>query len=124
MTHTGVRRGANRILVAKFEGKRLLARPWHRWEGVHWIGVAQDRDKYSSCEHGDEHLGSIKNGEFIDICLTCTLNPKHALHIPSIKQVLLSFSYSEYETSTFTWNCTVLQQFTNPLTTFSERNIA
>jgi len=57
-----VRRGAYRILVGKVEGKSLPARPWHRWEGVHWIGVAQDRDKYSSCKHGDKHLGSIKNG--------------------------------------------------------------
>jgi hypothetical protein len=36
----------------------------------------------------------------------------------------INFSYSEYETSTFTWNYTVLQQLTNPSITFSEGNIA
>jgi hypothetical protein len=45
VAHIGVRRGAYRILVGKFEGKRLPARPWHIQEGVHWIGVALDRDK-------------------------------------------------------------------------------
>jgi len=45
VAHIRVRRGAYRILVGKFERKRLLARPWHRWEGIHWISVAQDGDK-------------------------------------------------------------------------------
>jgi hypothetical protein len=46
-------------LVRKCEGKRPLERPWHRregnirmdlikteWEGVVWIHVAQNRDKW------------------------------------------------------------------------------
>ena len=28
----GEKRGVYRVLVGKFEGKRALGRPWHRWE--------------------------------------------------------------------------------------------
>jgi hypothetical protein len=38
----GEKRNANRLLVGKPEGKRLLGRPRHRWldlEGVGWGGV-------------------------------------------------------------------------------------
>jgi len=35
------------------------------WEGVDCIHLAQDRDQLAvSCEHGNEHLYSIKGGEF------------------------------------------------------------
>jgi hypothetical protein len=50
-------KNANRILVGKPEGKRLLGRPRHRWEDnitmdlreiglevVDWIHLSQDRD--------------------------------------------------------------------------------
>jgi hypothetical protein len=55
----GERRGAYRALVEKPEGRRALGRPRRRWEdnikmdlrevgwgGVHWIDLAQDRDRW------------------------------------------------------------------------------
>jgi hypothetical protein len=54
----GEKRNAYRLLVVKPEGKRPLGRPRRRWVhnimmdlleigrgGVHWIGLAQERDK-------------------------------------------------------------------------------
>jgi hypothetical protein len=54
----GERREVYRVLVGKFEGKRPLRRPRHRWEdnikmdlqkvecgGNDWIELAQDRDR-------------------------------------------------------------------------------
>jgi hypothetical protein len=54
----GERRGLNRVLVGKPEGKRPLGRPRCRWEDnvkmnlqevgcgcMDWIGLAQDRDR-------------------------------------------------------------------------------
>ena len=54
----GERRGVNRVLVGKSEGKRPLGRPRCRWEdnikmniqevgcgGMDWIELAQDRDR-------------------------------------------------------------------------------
>jgi hypothetical protein len=51
--------GADRILVGRPEGRRPLGRPRHRWEdtikmdlqemgweGVDWIDMAQDRDRW------------------------------------------------------------------------------
>ena len=53
------RRGVNRVLMGKPEGKRPLGRPKRRWEdnirmdlqevgcgGVDWIDLAQDRDRW------------------------------------------------------------------------------
>jgi hypothetical protein len=55
----GERRGAYRILVGRREGRRPLERHSHRWEdnnkidlqeveweGVDWIYIAQDRDRW------------------------------------------------------------------------------
>jgi hypothetical protein len=55
----GERRGAYRALVGKPEGRRPLGRPRHRWEdniktdlrevgweGIDWIDLAQDRDRW------------------------------------------------------------------------------
>jgi hypothetical protein len=55
----GEGRGAYRILVGRPEGRRPLARPWRRWDdnikmdlqevgwdGVAWIDMAQDRDRW------------------------------------------------------------------------------
>ena len=55
----GERRGLFRILVGKHEGKRPLGRPIRRWEdnimtnlkemeceGLDWIELAQDRDRW------------------------------------------------------------------------------
>jgi hypothetical protein len=51
----------NKVLVGEPEGKRPLKRPWHRWEdgikmdlreigweGVEWIHLAQDRDRFGA----------------------------------------------------------------------------
>jgi hypothetical protein len=53
------RRDVHRVLVGKPEGKRPLGRPRRRWEdsikidlqaagckGMHWIDLAQDRDRW------------------------------------------------------------------------------
>ena len=55
----GERRGAYRVLVGKHEGKRPLGGPRRRWEdnmkmdfqevgreGLDWIELAQDRDRW------------------------------------------------------------------------------
>jgi hypothetical protein len=47
VAHMGEMKNAWNILVGKFEGKRPLRRPWHRWEDnnrmnlrkVRWAGV-------------------------------------------------------------------------------------
>ena len=57
--HVVERRGVDRILVGKLEGKRPLGIPRHRWKdnikmdlqevgcgGMHWIELAQDRDRW------------------------------------------------------------------------------
>jgi hypothetical protein len=37
------------------------------WEGVDWIDMAQDSDRWRAFfECGNEHLESIKRGEFLD----------------------------------------------------------
>jgi hypothetical protein len=61
VTQMGEKRNAYRLLICKPEGKRPLARLRHRWvdnikmnrgkigwDGVDWIGLAQDRDKWSA----------------------------------------------------------------------------
>jgi hypothetical protein len=30
------------------------------WDGMDWIELAQDRDQWGSCEHGDKPSGSLK----------------------------------------------------------------
>jgi lysyl-tRNA synthetase class I len=35
-----------------------------------WIHLAEDRDKWQACEHGNEPSGSIKCGEFLDLLKT------------------------------------------------------
>jgi hypothetical protein len=69
----GAKRNAYRILVGKPEGKRPLGRPRRRWvdnikinireigwDGMDWIDLAQCRDQWRTCEHGNEPWGSIK----------------------------------------------------------------
>jgi len=34
--------------------------------GMNWIDLAQDRNRWGSCECGKEPSGSVKCGEFID----------------------------------------------------------
>jgi hypothetical protein len=61
VTRMGAKRNAYRILVERPEGKRLLGRPRRRWvdnikidlreiewDGMDWIDLAQDRDKWRS----------------------------------------------------------------------------
>jgi hypothetical protein len=69
-----------RALVGKPEGRRPLERPRRRWEnniktdlrevgcgGIDWIDLAQDKKRWPGfCEYGDEPLGSIKCGEFLE----------------------------------------------------------
>ena len=66
--------------MGKPEGKRPLGRPRCRWEdnikmdlqevgcgGMDWIELAQDRVQLAgTCDCGNEPLGSIKCGEFLD----------------------------------------------------------
>jgi len=80
VAYVGCGNGTYRVLVQKSEGKRQLGRPRHSWEdnikvyinevsweGVNWIYLAQDRANVrGSCEHGNEHLNSIKCREFLD----------------------------------------------------------
>jgi hypothetical protein len=75
------RKGAYRVLVGKPDGKRSLGGPRYRWEdtikmyllgvkwgGMHWTGLAQDRDRWraGSCECGNERSVSIKCWEFLN----------------------------------------------------------
>jgi len=39
-------------------------------EGMDWIDLAKDRDKCQALEHGNETLGSIKCGKFLDYLRT------------------------------------------------------
>ena len=71
-------RGVHRVLVGKPAGKRTLGRPRRRWEdklrwifrkwevvetGLSWLRIGQVA---GTCEYGNEPLGSIKCGEFLD----------------------------------------------------------
>ena len=62
----------------KPEGKRALGRPRDIWGGegslgngwgdMEWIDLAQDGGQMAgSCKRGNEPLGSIKYGEFLDL---------------------------------------------------------
>ena len=76
----GERRGVYRVLVGKPEGNRPPGISRYRWEdnimmdlqkvgcgGMDWTELAQDRDRWQGiCECGNERLGSIKFGEFLD----------------------------------------------------------
>ena len=79
MARTGEERGVYRVLVGKAEERRPLGRPRHRWVDnirmdlqvgcgyMDWIGLAQDRDRWRMLvECGNEPLGSVKWGEFLD----------------------------------------------------------
>jgi hypothetical protein len=70
----GEMRNAYKIVDA--EGKKLFARPWHRWKdninmdlretGLEvWIGVMWPGPATCPCVHVYESLGSIKRGKFL-----------------------------------------------------------
>jgi len=75
----GERKVAYRLLVGEPEGKRPLGRPRLRWEvnikvdlqevgRVAWTRLMwlKIRSRGGSCKCGDEPLGSIKYGKFLD----------------------------------------------------------
>jgi hypothetical protein len=87
----GERRNAYRILVGKPEGKRPLGRPRRRWvdnikmdlreigwDGIDWIDLAQAVE--GSCEHGNEHSGSINAGKFLSSCTIGGFSRRVQLH--------------------------------------------
>jgi hypothetical protein len=75
----GDKRGVNRVLVGKPEGKRPLGRPRCTWEDnismdLQEVGWEYGMDSAGSgyrhvagtCECGNEPSGSIKSGELLD----------------------------------------------------------
>jgi hypothetical protein len=75
----GEKRGVYRVLVGKSEGKRPLGRSRHRWgdnikmdlqevgcEGMDWIDLVQDRDRWQAIVTAVMNFGPIKCGEFLD----------------------------------------------------------
>ena len=73
----------NWVLVGKPERNRPHGKPRHRWEdnikmdlqevgcgGMDWIDLAQDWVFVATFECGNEPLGSIKCGEFLDCLIT------------------------------------------------------
>jgi hypothetical protein len=51
------------------DGRIILKWIFKKWDGggMDWIDMAQDRDRWHGyCECGNEPLGSIKRGEFLD----------------------------------------------------------
>jgi hypothetical protein len=75
IARTGQMRSAKRVLVGKTEGKIPLGRSRRRWkDNIKWISEKYSRVERliwialgtsGSCEHGDEHLISIKCWEFL-----------------------------------------------------------
>jgi hypothetical protein len=78
----GEERGVYRVLVGKPEGKTPLGRPGHRWEdnirmdlkemgcdGMDWIGLAQDRDRWRALMNVVMNLRVPSNaGNFLTSC--------------------------------------------------------
>jgi hypothetical protein len=73
VAHMGTKRGADKVLVGRLEGKRSFERPRCRWGynitvdqkwdgGMDWFDLAQVVD---SCAWNNEPLGSIKCGKFL-----------------------------------------------------------
>jgi hypothetical protein len=51
------------------DGRIIQKRIFRKWVGdMEWIDLAQDGGQVAgSCKHGNEPLGSIKYGEFLDL---------------------------------------------------------
>jgi len=72
------RRSSYRGLVGRLEewihledrgvdGSIILKWVVKNWDGVDWIGLAQERGRVAGCcERGNEPSGSVKCGEFLD----------------------------------------------------------
>jgi hypothetical protein len=61
------------------DGRIILKLVFKNWDGgMDWIDLAQDKDRWpaGSCEGNNEHLGSIKCGEFLDQLRICYLIKK------------------------------------------------
>ena len=82
MERTGEERGVYRVLVGKPEGRRPLGRPRRRWVDniridlqevgcgyMHWIGLAQDRDRWRTLVRAVMNLPVPWNaGNFLTSC--------------------------------------------------------
>jgi hypothetical protein len=70
-------KNTNKILVGKPGGKWSHGIPVYSWEDIRtnireigwevmdWIHLAQNRDWWGSCEHGNELSHTIKGGNFL-----------------------------------------------------------
>jgi hypothetical protein len=94
----GEDRKVYKIFMGKPEGKRPLGRPRRRWdkeirmdlreigwENVGWIQLAQDRDRWRSCECGYEPSGSGAT----DLCMPRSSNFLFHLYFPT--KILYAF---------------------------------
>jgi len=50
------------------------------WGGVNWIHLAQDRDQWQTCKHGNESSSSIKGREFLTSWVTVSFSRSTVLH--------------------------------------------
>jgi hypothetical protein len=94
VAHMGEERGVYRVLVGKPKGKRPLGRPWRRWkdnikmdlqevgcEGMDWIELAQDRDRWQALVNVVMNLQVPQNaGNFLDSCKLVSFSRTTMLH--------------------------------------------
>jgi hypothetical protein len=85
----GEKRNAYRLLVGKSERKRPLARPRRRWmdlgkigwDGVDWIGLAQDRGKWRTLVNSAMNFQVSYNAGILSSGFTaCDLSSSAKLH--------------------------------------------
>jgi hypothetical protein len=85
IAHMEEKKNACGVLVGKLEGKGQSGRTQHRWEDnikiylngieredVDWIYLPIQRRVVGCCEHGDEHLVSIRCWKFLDYLNDCS----------------------------------------------------
>jgi hypothetical protein len=90
----GEKRNVYRILAGKPEGKRSLGRPRRRWvdnikldlreigwDGMDWIDLAQDRDRWRAIVNTVMNLWVPKNsGKFLSSCTIGSFSRRAQLH--------------------------------------------